>query len=167
MDEIKEMPTKNEQHHRDSCTYSVEIAKQFLAFGVAGVGFVIGMALKYECSIGPSWYWTGGLFIASIACGLLYLMSVVAHVNQCNNYDVYTGLLKCFSLLQIVIFVCALVLLTVITLRIVGTIKDKVDKPNVSIQFEKKSLELTIPDTKRATIKITGNDAEVIFDPLP
>jgi len=167
MDEKKEHVTKDEQHHRDSCSYSVDISKQFLSFGVAGVGFIIGMAFKSEYLISPAWYWTGSLFIASIACGLLYLMSVVAHVNQCKNYDVYTGLLKSFSLLQIVIFILALVLLTVITLQMVGSIDNKINKPNVSIQFDKKSIELLIPDTKKATIKITGNDAEVIFEPLP
>ena len=169
MEEEREISAKDEQHHRDSCTFSLEIAKQFLTFGVAGVAFVVGMALKSQYVVDSSWYWVSACMVVSVTFGLLYLMSVVSHVNQCKNYDVYTGVLKWFALIQIVAFVCALALLAVITLRTVDTTSSdgNIDKPNVTIQLEQKTVQLTVPDNKKALIKITGNDAEITLAPHP
>ena len=169
MEEEREILAKDKQHHRDSCTFSLEIAKQFLTFGVAGVAFVVGMALNSKCAVNSSWYWASGCLVLSVTFGLLYLMSVVAHVNQDKNYDVYTGALKWFAIIQIVAFVCALALLAVITLRTVGTTSNggNIVKPNVIIQLEQKTVQLTVPDNKKALIKITGNDAEITLVPPP
>ncbi|MCX6339977.1 MAG: hypothetical protein NTX71_08665 [Candidatus Aureabacteria bacterium] len=151
MTDVSPKSIKDGQHHRDSCAYSVEIAKQFLTLGSAGVAFVVGMALQSQCTVNVSWYWASGFLIASVGFGLLYLGSVVAHVNQHHNYDVYTGILKWLAVLQILSFVCALVLLGVITLHTIGTGQSsgKIDKPNVDIQLKQKSVKLVIPE-KRA-----------------
>jgi len=96
-----------DDHYKDSCGYSVEIAKQFLTLASAGLAFVVALAIGSQ---GPS---VGGFYTAvialcvSILCGLLYLMTVVGHINKERNYDVYGLQFKVVALSQIVAFVVA------------------------------------------------------------
>ncbi|BCS96649.1 hypothetical protein DSLASN_22810 [Desulfoluna limicola] len=162
-------PTKNGQHHRDSCNYSIEIAKQFLTIATAGVAFLVGMALKSQCSVTASWYWASGCLIASVMFGLIYLMSVVAHVNQSDNYDVYTSPLKIFSALQILSFLIALVLVGFITLRSVTHKSNPADLTrdiNVQIQLKEKNIRLYIPKGRRAEISTKDDDVSIYYYPV-
>lgn len=169
MSDQGEASVKDDQHHRDSCTFSVQIAKQFLTFAAAGIAFLVGIALKAQCPLSNCWFWTGASLIASMAFGLFYLMSVVAHVNQEKNYDVYTMPLKFLAGIQIVAFACAVVLLGVVTLRTINAFKPegRADSPNVSIQLQHKTIQLTVPDSKRALVKIAGEDADITLEPSP
>lgn len=169
MSDQDEVSVKNDQHLRDSCTFSVQIAKQFLTLAAAGIAFLVGIALKAQCALSSYWYWTGFCLIASMAFGLFYLMSVVAHVNQSKNYDVYTIPLKLFAVAQIVAFACAVVLLGTVTLQAINVSKSegRLDSPNVSIQLQQKTIQLTVPESKRAVVKIEGNDADITLEPSP
>jgi len=55
--------TCNENHHRDSCQYSVDIAKQFITLAAGGVAFIVGLAMATSTTIPQSFYWVTSLFI--------------------------------------------------------------------------------------------------------
>jgi len=108
-------------HLKDSCSYSVETAKQFLTFGAGGLAFVAALALAPDGSISSLHYWCFGVFTASVGLGLLYIMSVVGHINQHQNYDVYTTRLRCLSGLQILAVLGGVVLLGVLVFHTIRT----------------------------------------------
>lgn len=103
-------------HLKDSCTYSIETAKQFLTFGAGGLAFLVGLALSPDATNGMLVYSTFMLFTASIVLGLLYIMSVVGHISKQKNYDVYTPLLRWFSGLQILMVLSGVICLGFVVL---------------------------------------------------
>jgi heme/copper-type cytochrome/quinol oxidase subunit 2 len=159
---------KASQSHKDSCAYSIEIAKQFLTLASAGVAFVVGMAIKAECAVTASWFWSSGLLIASVAFGLLYIMSVVAHINQSDNYDVYTPMLKVLSALQILTFIVSLIIVGIIILNTFTSSSAKVkanSQSSLEVTGSEKTIKLSVSEKTKASIKITGDDAEIFIEP--
>lgn len=94
---------------KDSCSYSIEVAKQFLTYAASGIAFAL--ALNYTASSPALKIIILGLFVFSLIFGLLYIMSLVAHINQSKNYDVYTGQLRFFSIAQILFIFAGIILL--------------------------------------------------------
>lgn len=131
----------DENNHKDSCEYSVEIAKQFLTLAAGGVAFVVGLAISSSIDIPQTFYWVTGIFIFSIAFGLFFVMSVVAHINKNKNYNVYTPQLKIFAAVQILSFLTGIILLSYVVL---WKLKNRQD---VS-KHEKTSIEITVSDKK-------------------
>jgi hypothetical protein len=114
------LATAPDQHQKDSCSYAVEIAKQFLTLASAGLAFLVGLALSAQGPVSWLWYLCAALLLISIGAGLAFVMSVVAHVNQEKRYDVYTGMLKRYSLVQIGSFFGAVILLALILFSLLG-----------------------------------------------
>lgn len=156
---------KNEKQYIDSCTFSIEIAKQFITIATAGIAFLVGMALKFQCSMDNLWiYAIIGLFL-SVTSGLLYLMNVVGHVNNSGNYDVYTKSLRFLSGSQIILFVFSLFLVSLITFKSVSsnikknkTLSNKTINYNVFIEDNTRKVKLYLPSDKVAKVKSMGEE---------
>ncbi len=147
----------NQQNYKDSCQYSVELSKQFITLSSAAVAFIIGLAISAELKSNESVYWSISLFIGSLAVGLIYIMSVVGHINKSKNYDVYHSALKYIAVLQIIFF---LVGATILVYVLIG----KVQSNNASSQSHN-TLEVTINQNQikhnvpqGSTIKLTLSD---------
>ena len=154
-----------DEHHKDSCEYAVGIANQFLTLATAGLAFVVALALASETSLSTIWYWCGGLLAASVLAGLLFTMSVVAHVNQEAKYDVYTGMLKAFSLAQILSFLGAIVLLAIIVIQLIP-VKQHSKRTDLHIRAGDKEIRQQIPDNVTLSINIsTGNLINIEMKP--
>lgn len=155
---LSEVPNNKDQH-KDSCQYAVDTAKQFLSLAAAGVAFVVGLVMAGATSAVQPYYWAAGLFVASVLFGLIFVMSVVAHVNQCNNYDVYTPVLKFLSLVQIICFVAATVVVTFVVLKPEGQqIATFSDRPDVTVIAGSRQISHKLPDGGAVRIKVSGND---------
>ncbi len=103
-------------HLKDSCSYSVETAKQFLTFGAGGLAFVVGLALTPDFKTSDCVFWAFAVFTLSIVLGLLYIMSVVGHISKKKNYNVYTPWLRWVCGLQILAVVAGVICLGSIVL---------------------------------------------------
>lgn len=110
-------PPSCSDHFRDSCSYSVEVSKQFLTFAAGGVAFLVATALTPTSRVSPLFYWSFGAFVLSLLLGLVYIMQVVGHINLDKNYDVYSRRLRVCSALQLVTTVTGAVLLGVVVFR--------------------------------------------------
>lgn len=111
-------PSACPDHLKDSCSYSVEVSKQFLTFAAGGVAFLVATALAPASRITPLFYWSFGAFVLSILFGLAYIMQVVGHINRDRNYDVYSGRLRACSALQLLTTLCGATLLGVVVFRL-------------------------------------------------
>lgn len=166
-DTLPEPEVLNEDQHKDSCKYAVDTAKQFLSLASAGVAFVVGLVMAGANSAGQPYYWAAGLFIASVVFGLIFVMSVVAHINQCNNYDVYTPVLKLLSMVQIICFIAATVVVAFVVLKPAGPQTAAVsNSPDVTIVAGSRQITHKLPDDGAVKIKVSGNDdIEVNIEP--
>lgn len=146
-------------HHKDSCTYSVDIAKQFITLGSAGAAFVVAAAVAPGASVGAGHYWVFGFFAGCVGLGLLYTMSVVGHIQQDKNYNVYSAQLRILAILQIVAFLIGLVLLV----TIIGINKSSTPKqstlPTFRMKTSKGDVEQLIPNGQGFEVKIEENGA--------
>ena len=106
---------KNVAQYKDSCSFAVALAGQFLTLGAAGIAFIIGLvfAERDAPSSLPPWALKVALvfFALSILWGWMFLMNVIGEINQSNNYNVYGGAPQWLSILQIV---CCLLPLTLL-----------------------------------------------------
>jgi hypothetical protein len=156
----------NEQHHRDSCLYSVEIAKQFIALAIGGVAFVVATAIA-STNVPNTFFWSATLFVVSIGFGLGYVMSVIAHINKAENYDVYTVQLKFIAAIQMLTFFASVVLLVYVVLwKLNNNAKlPSVNGPTISVisgnntltqqQVSNKDVEITINTQGEINFKTT------------
>lgn len=157
---------KNEDKYKDSCKYAVETAKQFVTLASAGVAFVVGLVMAGANSVDQSYYWAAGLFVTSVVFGIVFIMSVVAHINQLDNYDVYTALLKVLAALQIITFIIATVVVVVVVLNSVGQQPQPTAIPNVSIVAGERKINHRLPEDGSVKITVSGNgDIEVDITP--
>jgi hypothetical protein len=154
----------NENHHRDSCQYSVDIAKQFITLAAGGVAFIVGLATASTTTAPYSFYWVTGLFIFSIAMGLIYAMSVVAHVNKTQNYNVYTPQLKALASLQILSFLFGVIFLSYAVLWKLDNKKEQnaEDKSNLEIVVSGKQIKYTVDKETKINLKI-ASDGKIEF----
>jgi hypothetical protein len=104
----------DEQHHKDACSYGVEIAKQFITLASAGIAFVVGVATAGGSGVRAFYVSTVIVLAVSLACGLLYLMNVVGRIHSDNDYNVYSIGLRVLAALQIVAFMLGVVILALI-----------------------------------------------------
>jgi hypothetical protein len=93
---------------KDSCTYALDLIKQFLTFSAAGIAFVLGVVTAGK---GPGFSptfvaWSVGLLVASAACGLLSFMCIVGNVKGDQSYNIDDASVKRFAIFQILLF-CA------------------------------------------------------------
>jgi hypothetical protein len=72
-----------DEKYKDSCKYAIDISKLFITLSVATIGFVVTLIFSRNS------YFSSGSNIAllillgiSVLSGILFLMSVVAHINQ-------------------------------------------------------------------------------------
>jgi hypothetical protein len=168
MCEKAEDPILNDEHHKDSCTISVQVSKQFLTFAATGLAFLIGIAIKAQCNLDGYWYLSGFSLVLSMLLGLFYLMSVVAHINQCKNYNVYALPLKVMSTLQIIAFALAVAFLAIVTQKVISSSKPPNinSAPNVSIETDTKKVHFNISALQKSSIKLIGSDIEILIEPL-
>ncbi|NIR49256.1 hypothetical protein GWO43_12305 [candidate division KSB1 bacterium] len=96
---------------RTLCSYNVEISKQFLTLASAGVAFVVGLAISNSQIINGLFYITVTCLVLSILLGLVFIMSVVAHISSEENYDVYSKQLRTLAMVQMVGFFFGIILL--------------------------------------------------------
>lgn len=158
-------PNASSEHHKDSCEYAVGIANQFLTLSSAGLAFLVGLALASESSLGWTWYTCGALLILSIVAGLVFTMSVVAHINQENKYDVYCGMLKNLSMAQIATFLGAVVFMAIIVIGLLPS-QAKPHKSDLFIKAGDKELRQAVPDGVTLTVNVsTGNTIQVEMKP--
>ena len=156
--------TCNENHHRDSCQYSVDIAKQFITLAAGGVAFIVGLAMATSTAIPQSFYWVTSLFIFSIAMGLIYAMSVVAHVNKTQNYNVYSLQLKALASVQIVSFLLGVIFLSYAVLWKLENNKDQhtTDKPHLEIFVSGKQVKYSVDKETKINL-IIAPDGKIEF----
>ena len=161
----KEEVMSDNDHHKDSCEYAVGIANQFLTLATAGLAFVVALALASDTPLTPLWYWCGGLLAFSVLAGLLFTMSVVAHINQEAKYDVYNGMLKTFSLAQILSFLCAIIVLAIIVVGLIP--KGAATKTSdLTIKAGDKEIHQIVPDNSSLSVNIsTGNLIQIEMKP--
>lgn len=157
---------KAQDKHKDSCKYSIEISKQFLTLSSAGIAFVVGLAMARSITVSNSFYWSVGLFAVSVAVGLFYVMSVVAHINQDDNYNVYTTTPRCLALIQIVTFLAAISVLGFIILSEDRNSKQMPATSDLELSVGSKSIKHRIPTNTVIKIHITDKD-EVDFQISP
>jgi hypothetical protein len=101
----------NEQHHKDACAYSVEIAKQFITMASAGIAFVVGVAIAAEGRY-RGWFIAALVLLGlSLFIGIGYIMNIVGAIHVGNDYDVYSPRLRWVATIQMLLFLFALVVL--------------------------------------------------------
>ncbi len=121
-------------------------------------------------SVGQPYYWAAGMFVASVVFGLIFIMSVVAHINQSNNYDIYTPVLKMLSTIQIICFIVATVVVTFVVLKPAGqqgaSTTSTTTAPDVTIVAGSRQITHKLPIYGTVKIKVSGNDEiEVNIEP--
>lgn len=151
--------SKCQDHHKDACSYSVEIAKQFITLSSAGIAFVVGLALAKPTAALWQYYAAILALTLSVGCGLAYLMNVVGHIGREQNYDIYTKRLTIIAVVQIAMFfVAVFVLGKIVYERIAGPTRS-VQTPTLIIRIGDRSVGYTLPDDREATIVVQPNDA--------
>jgi hypothetical protein len=104
---------------RDSCTFALDLIKQFLTFSAAGIAFVLGVVSSGKSAAFTPFYvaWSVGLLVASVACGLLSFMCIVGNVKDHQSYDIDDPWVKGFTICQILIFCAGVAVLFFPTLQ--------------------------------------------------
>ena len=105
---------------KDSCTYAMELTKQFLTLSAAGIAFVVGLvyADKPGKLSATAVGWSLCLFGFSILCGWFFLMRMTGKINKKQSYDIYEPFAQLTSILQIVFFCLGVVALFCPTLKV-------------------------------------------------
>jgi hypothetical protein len=101
----------HEQNHKDACSYSVEVAKQFMTLASAGVAFVVALAIA-DAGQYRAWFIAALVLLGvSLFVGMAYIMNVVGNIHLSNDYDVYSPRLRWVATTQILLFLFALMVL--------------------------------------------------------
>jgi len=158
-----EKPTKEDsQHLKDSCDYAISITKTLLSYSSAGIAFVISIILSGK-NFYPSWAtWVIIIALAlSILLGLFFLMNIVGHINQFENYNVNIPRLRKITLWQMSTFFIPILLLGGFAIWH-GTNNENKTPVNSSlnIQTEKYNLEKELDNTDTLKIIINGDKIE-------
>jgi hypothetical protein len=104
---------------KDSCTFALDLIKQFLTFSAAGIAFVLGIVSSGKSAAFTPFYvsWSVGLLVASVACGLLSFMCIVGNVKDHQSYDIDDAWVKGLTMFQILIFCAGVAVLFFPTLQ--------------------------------------------------
>jgi uncharacterized membrane protein YczE len=150
----------NDDHYKDSCKYSIEIAKQFITLASGGVAFVVGLLISSNKVASYLFYWLSGSFILSIGFGLIYVMSTIAHINKEQNYNVYSPKLKFLAATQIIFFIIGLILLVY---TVLWKLESKIEKQNIDslcVEINLKDNKITYKNVKQTNteLNVSGND---------
>jgi hypothetical protein len=91
---------------KDSCTYALDLIKQFLTFTAGGIAFVLGVVSTGKPSgFSPLFVALSiGLLALSGACGLLSFMCIVGNIKDQQSYNIDDPSVKCLTILQILLF---------------------------------------------------------------
>jgi hypothetical protein len=97
---------KDSSTSKDSCTYALDLIKQFLTFSAAGIAFVLGVVSAGKpSSFSPLFVTLSvGLLAVSVACGLLSFMCIVGNVKDHQSYDIDDPSVKWLAVFQILLF---------------------------------------------------------------
>lgn len=91
---------------KDSCQFALDLIKQFLTLGAAGIAFVVGLVYADKPGKLPPGTVKISLILlgVSLLFGWLAFMAIVGKINRRKSYDVYEPSIQIFSVLQIVLF---------------------------------------------------------------
>ena|SRR6202049_704573 len=159
-------PTSQSQdQHKDSCSYSVEVAKQFITLSSAGIAFIVGIALTASQSANWQYYTAIALLAGSMVAGLMYLMSVVGHIHAENNYDVYTAGLKTIAIFQILLFFLAILILAKIVYER-STVATHPAASSLEVDIAGKKVRYVIPSASSVTLTVKpNNEIQLALEP--
>ena len=133
----------NENRHKESCGYSIQISKQFITLASAGIAFVVGLAIAPNTAISSFYYWTGGCCFFSICFGLIFIMSTIAHINKNDNYNVYTPQLRFLAFMQITLFLVGIIVLSQILFnKIDGNSHQSIKSANTNFSIKSGNKEI-------------------------
>ena len=102
----------------------------------------------------------------SVLFGLVYLMSVVGHVQRDRNYDVYTVRLQLLAAVQILAFLAAVLAMSKIVYDRVTLEETDRLRTSIGITVGAKTVEYDVPSGASVSIKVFGDD-EVELTVLP
>jgi hypothetical protein len=145
----------NAEHFKNSCSYSVEVAKQFLTFGAGGIAFLVAMILTPPSSLTTWHYVAFGAFALSVLLGFLYIMGVVGHIAQNENYNVYSPALRTFCALQMVFFFAGILVLGYLVVGKVRSAATAAPSAGSSIQITMGDKKVQYPIAASAAVHVT------------
>ena len=157
-----ETPEKeNSQHLKDSCNYAISVTKTLLSYSAAGVAFIISIIITGK-NFYPNWAtWTVIVALAaSILLGLLFLMSVVGHINQFKNYNVNLPMLRIITIGQMALFFIPILVLGGFAIWH-GTNKKMPNESYIKFKSEKINLKRSLNEQDTLKIIINGEDWEI------
>lgn len=152
----------SEPRHLDSCQYSLEVSKLFIALAIAGIGFISSQFLSNNLPYKLGVY-TLIFFGLSVAIGLLFLMSVVGHINLRNNYNVYSTMLRILAVFQIVFFATGIILISVITFNYAHNNKVAKAPSNLVIKINNKEIQQPIYPNSDVRLEMK-NDSLIVLE---
>ncbi len=155
---VESCENSNRERHKESCKYAVEISKQFMTLGVAAIAFVVSLLLAEKFIISKDCSYTLMVILGiSVLFGIIFLMSVVGHINRTENYDVYTGKLRFFASGQVILFFVAMVVIgySVVNYPIKQT---GPNTANMTILIKDKQVTYPIPTGADISVKIDEKD---------
>jgi hypothetical protein len=153
--------------HKDSALIGIDISKQLLAFSLAGLGFVVGFITAGSISLGAVPI-LGLLFFAlSMVAGVLFLMSVVGHINRDSNYDIYTGGIRTLAVIQIICFAVAAILVTKVAFEVRSTQKPNLTFPVIEIKMGTNEVHQPMFTNSAVSINIISNGLTLSVQPKP
>lgn len=158
---------------KDSCSYAVEIAKQFLTLACASIAFVIGLATAHPSLISSCKIWLALVMLAvSVLAGLVFLMKVVGHINGENDYNIYGQGFRWLAIIQIGLFAASLVFVGFIALQSIAEAPVKtvaVALPaQLKITFAGKTVEHPVYPHSAVEIDLKkGDDFKLTVQPKP
>jgi hypothetical protein len=145
-------------HHKDACSYGVDLAKQFLTLASAGIAFIVGLILSTPKMIPFGWLIIILLLLAaSMAFGLLFLMSVVGFIGRRAGYDVYTLRFRVLASVQIATFLLPIVLIGWFTLNYVADTAQTLDTPPVRLKISADGKTIEQPVFPQSDIELVVN----------
>lgn len=145
---------KTHEQLKDSLSYGVEVAKQLITIGSAGVIFLTGLVFSKDLT-NQDWKFLLSeiCFALSILFGIIFLMNVAGNINKIGQYEIYTAKLRSLAFLQILSFLFA-----------IGSASFYIFtfKNNSSQKSKHKTIRLEEPPTK--TISNINRKFTLLFD---
>lgn len=145
-----------EENLKDSCGYAVDVAKQFITFSVTAIGFVVTLFLfENYLSFTPTIILLSLLGLGMLF-GICFILSVIAHINQTKNYNVYSPMLRNLIITQIVLFLLAILGICVVIFAIPK--RSSHDKSyDIKVSIGNKTLQYNILPNSKVNLTIEEN----------
>jgi len=102
-----------------------------------------------------------------MVAGVLFLMSVVGHINRDSNYDIYTGGIRTLAVIQIICFAVAAILVTKVAFEVRSTQKPNLTFPVIEIKMGTNEVHQPMFTNSAVSINIISNGLTLSVQPKP